>query len=846
MRLLTPLLALALAACAPGGSPSGGGNTVTGGEVVVNGATYADRARAAWKLAPKTDISSAAVEYLKKVGTKVAIDGELRGLPADLGTVDLTKLPEDVLMGTEESKLADAIREAGAKVLVVHRPLAPSFDRDRHVLSRIYHHDFLDRFQLARVENGLFIYLVVDSGLRFEPGVADASARWIRDSLEGKKPAPFPPLKPERSTWTLVTSVRAAGQELAISLAEGDTLDVALRETVDDLETMHRRQREIWGFPALARHMPGLIIEIRRVKERALVVPRDEEFLEGLWELGLDGAILLDRDNKKAGVWPGAVAVSRGITKADEFLRGTAKDFRWDSLRPWRDEGVSLELIRTIDYREVPGRGLAPQYRGSTPVPLEAVNIETVKSAIVYAGEWYLRNLQPNGQVTYKMWPEENRYSNEYNHVRHELATWNLWQAWKLDPRPEFLEGAIRAQDWTLLSLVEKDKSNLEDWERALVEKSPIKDEIFEKGMAYLTYDNNTKLGSVVVGLYGMIDVARSTGDHSKDELMRKFGRYVMFSQTPEGKFRPYHVPPGHPYEDAVNDIVPGEAALSLVYLYEYFNDPQYLEALPKFFEYYKPWFRDRAAKKNPNAPWPAYIYDNETRLELVQFGPWTVMAANAYTRVRPEEKEIVDFGLEVGRWMVDAYEYTTERTPYPDYLGGYYKFEGELPAMQAFCYGEGTAAAYNMALRAKPEEAAYFEKATRETVRFGLQTQHDALDTHYYSRADEVAGGIKYALNEPKVRIDYVYHAQSAMWQWLEAAQTDPNLPESAKAAPSEAMRLILELQDMPFFRPAGAPVRTSVPRAEKITLRPLGQEPLRVAVPVKPAPGDDEGGGE
>lgn len=806
---------------------------------IVNGATYSDRVQGAWLAADGIRISDDAAQFLLRVKAKVAVDipEQLTGVPAELGTVDLRTIPSDILMGTDEAKLSDAIRETGARALVLNHRLSRSFDRDRHVLSRLYHHDHLDRFQLAWVGDGLYIYLVVDEALKFEAGVAEAAVKWLRAELGGEKPSPFPALKAERANWQLITSIRGQGQELAVSLAEGETLDKALIETASDLEVMHRRQKEILGFPRLKDHLPSLRFEIQRIRERAMVEPRDEEELEQLWEMGIDGAILLDRSKKLSGAWGGNVAVGRGITTADQFLRGVAREFKWDSLRPWREPATTLEMVRTMHFQEIPGEGVIPMYRGTSPVPVEAVTLDTVKASIIYSGEWYLQNLTGEGQVTYKMWPEENRYSNEYNHVRHELATWNLWQSWTLDPRPEFMEGALRAQDWTLRALVERDASNLEDWERKHVEKSPYKDDILKNGIAYLTYDKNTKLGSVVVGLLGMVEVAKATNDHSNDELMRKLGRFVLMSQTAEGSFRPYHVPPGHPYEHEKNDIVPGEAALSLVALSEYFNDPLYLEALPKFFEYYKPWFRTRAAKKNPKAPWPAYIYDNETRLELVQFGPWTVMAANAYTRVRPDEKDVVDFGLEVAEWMIEAYEYTTERTPYPDYIGGYYKFEGELPAMQAFCYGEGTAAAYSMALRSKPERAAYFEKATRETVRIGLQMQHDRLDSMYFSRALEVEGGTKYALNEPKVRIDYTYHSQSAMFQWLLAAKSDPNLPPGVSAPATPGVATLLRLQDMPGYRAPGAFVRTSVPRAA----------PSPVVVPETPsvpAARDDEGG--
>lgn len=852
--------ALLSTACEPARLPSADERGI-----VVRGDTYEARARAAWAASGKVTLTDDARRLLEKVGTAVAIDGEIAGLPEKAGTLSLADpVLAATVFGTDENALADAIRAAGAKALVVRTASRPSFDRDSHVLSRLVHHDALSRFQLAGVEVGALVYLVVDKPLQFPPELAASAIKWVRASLSGENPPPFPAVRSERSTFTLLTTLRSGGNEMASSLAEGETLDKALTEVVHDLEAMHRRQREPLGFARLQDAMPGMTLEMHRVLERAPVVPRDEQTLLDLWELGVDGAILLDRvtaeekaagKKSQAGAWPGSVAVHRGLTKPDQFLRHLAREFRWDSVRPWVDSEVSLELVRDIHYIELPGGQVQELVRGVAPVPLSMVSREVVRSSIVYAGEWYLANLQPDGTVTYKFWPEENRYADEYNHVRHELATWNLWQAWTLDPRPEFLEGARRAQDWTLESLVIRDGKSFEPWEAERVAKSPFKEELEREGMAYFSFDGNNKLGSVVVALLGMVDLQRSTGDHSLDELMRLLGRFVLFSQEDGGNVRAYHVPPGHPYEFNRNDIVPGETALALVALSEYFDDPRYLDALPKFFEYYQPWFRERAARKHLDAPWPAKIYENNDRLELVQFGPWTVMAADAYVRNRPEATDIAKFGLEVGRWMVEAYEYTSERTPFPDYVGGYYKFEGELPAMQAFCYGEGTAAAYSLALRADPSQAAYFERATRETVRFGLVTQHDGIDGRSYSRPKEVLGGIKYALNEPKIRIDYVYHMQSALYQWLRANERDPSPPPETLASPDAAVRALLAAQDMPGFRDPAVVARTSVPsaRAKDATALVAAARATGVAGPIAAASvarltkmtalGDDEG---
>ena len=39
--------------------------------------------------------------------------------------------------------------------------------------------------------------------------------------------------------------------------------------------------------------------------------------------------------------------------------------------------------------------------------------------------------------------------------------------------------------------------------------------------------------------------------------------------------------------------------------------------------------------------------------------------------------------------------------------------------------------------------------------------------------------------MTETKVRIDYVHHSLSAVYQYIEGARLDPNLPEDVKRSP-------------------------------------------------------------
>lgn len=711
-------------------------------------------------------LSKDAAEKIKANKGKVLIDDltKISGLPDG---VEASGLFEDeavkaALMGTNEVEAADLLYNNGVRTVIVHHTLSPSTDVGSRVLARLIHHDYLVRFQLVRVTETALIYRVRKAAVVFPQGLAESTMRYIRERLKGQPPVAVPDLKSETGNWTFVATLRGQGRELAFAFAQDRNLQKAMEELVVDLERRHRRRVEYYGFPPLKDHIDDLHIEVQRVIERAFIENRDDDFLARFWELGADGVYYLSADRKKRGVAPGSFAYTRSLNRPDKFLKAAAKHSRMQVNRPWREAGSWFEVFRTIHYAEVGDNRVVPLFRGFKMVPESAVTIESVRQAVIRSGEWYLANLQPDGSVVYKFWPSENRYANENNIVRHTLSTWNLVQAYELEPRPEFLEAAKATLGFTQSHLIEE--TDAEHGE-----------------MALYRFNNNQKLGTVVINILGIVDLARASGSKEYDSLLRKLGNFTKFMAEDNGRFLGYHVPKGHKYHGRTNDIVPGEAALALIYLAEYFDDDSWIEDLDKYWAYYMPLFRERAAKKHDTAPWPNHIYDNDMRLALVQMGPWTVMAANAY-HARTGNKEVAAFGLEVARWMIDTYQWRPDRTPWPDYTGGYFKMSEELPAMQAFCYAEGTAAAYQLAIRFDPEQSSFFEKSTREAMRLGLAMQYTEDDTYAFSRPYQVMGGIRYALNETKVRIDYVHHGLSSMYQYVKGAQMDPQLPESVR----------------------------------------------------------------
>ena len=788
MNVLLAASLLVLSAC-EGGSEPGRVKAVTPkGEIIAIADTPEGRVRAALSGVGVETPHDGLLEDFEKYGKgKILVDApeKVKGLPAERVVGEMLDDPAfaETLWQNDDALAADALAAADVRFILLRRDILLSVDRGAHVMARLYHDDFRQRFELRAADENFLLYKVLDTPRTFSVSLARVATSQLRSHMKGEAVEKVPAIKSKDGMrWNLVASVRKpGGREIAFGNCLDDELQRCVEELAADLEIHHRRFTEWYGFDALADETDSLVIDLHRLTERADILARSEADVLALWEMGIDGAIVYDSvgksPSKRTAYFPGSVAYTRAYREPDRMLRHAAREHFHSANRPWREPGNSFQKFRDIHFQDHPELGVQELFRGVPPVPMALVDIQALEDSLELASEWYMQNMAPtvdlpdnltydDGQVTYKFWPAENRYSNEYNLVRHTLATWNLVQGYNITGREEFLEGAGRALDWTLKYRVD------------------------EGDMSFIRYDNNVKLGSVVVGLMGIIDLARATGTTEYDDLMIRFGNFTLFMQEDSGKFDPYYVPDDHPYANETNDIVPGEALLALMMLYEYTGDEKWLAPAEKYFDYYIPWWNERVVKKQTTGAWPAAIYESNTRLDLVQFGPWTVMAANAYHKATGDERA-ADFALEVGRWMIESYGWMPENSPWPDYIGGYYKMPGELPAMQAFCYAEGTAAAYKLALRYRTGESAFFEQATRAAARFALVMQFDDNQTYPFPRPEMVRGGTRYAMNETKVRIDYVYHAFSAVYQYLEAAKTDPNLPASVKASPLREMMI-------------------------------------------------------
>lgn len=774
---------------------------------------------------------------------EVAEDGKIFALARIDERIQNTSLgPDDalepLLLASDEHAVSAKLRERGVRGVVVSRDLIGALDRDSAVLSRLAHHDFLEWFQLRYVTEDLLIYTVRSSPARLPADTGQRLLQGLRARLQKRPPSEIP-----RQTWTpsavrLIGSIRTQGGTivhrhvvLGDEIPQATLLERALDELAAKLDREWAREVEVGGFGPMTEWLDEARLEIHVVMERAPVEPRSQPALFELWEMGVDGMMLRQRA-PDAGeelddhftFLHGSELVARSLHSPDEFLRAAASDGGWTDPRPWeKDLRTRLDLFRTQHFMEAEkgGGGAVRLVRGMPEVPLSWITDRRVQDMLVAGGEWWLANQRPDGSFEYKFWPEQNRSSEDYNEVRHLLGPRDLADTWRYRNDPRYLDGARRAMDWLLRYEVDATVTP-----EGLLPHPPAKTTLFRypsyAEQASAKKSANQKLGTVAVALLAWVGWADATGSHTEDERIRKMAEFVRAMQEPDGRFRAYFVQAGHTYEESRNDIVPGEAMLALGVVAEYFGEPAWVDGWKRFLDYYRPWFRTRAGRKIPTGRWPRDTYADQDRLDLVQFGPWSVMAAKQVHRLT-NDAAAGEFGLEVADWMIDNYQWRSDRSPWPDYVGGYYKMPSELPAMQTFCYSEGTAAAYALATRFAPDRAERYARATKEAIRFLEVLQYDDLDSYFASRPDVLRGGIKYTMNENKIRIDYVGHGLSTLSQWLDARKADPTVAFDVHD-PTDLARLAgnrgsvpgLDYSAMPVAPPSGETATGEAPGAD------------------------------
>jgi hypothetical protein len=679
------------------------------------------------------------------------------------------------------------------------------------------------------------------------PGLTAAGDFEVGVQVQGLVPVArvVEPEKGERNTKAFTQHIRPG----LFAGGRGRTLLAATKEAATRMREAYERRWKADNGP-LDQAMPKLTVEVevlydwtdlhtaagggRQPGEGEL---RYKSFLYRAVELGLHG-IAFDRGTDRYRFRLPSDAVYAGRKEVEDLLTRVARDLLDGddgalagarkaagdanasaadlSKTLYRtDAALHVQRFRSHHFREMaPGSDeIIRLSRGIPPVPLgpSTVGRSALQKSIYWATRWLVENLQPDGRFRYLYKPELDYYLSDkqiveqYNEVRHGLATYSLFMSLREVPSDDLRDAAEKSLRWILDSVVfgpawtqdPAGRAQLPSWVRTdkpygpptadggtaptEVWRCPHGDErTIPRDMAYVRHLDNAKMGGVAAAVLAVSEKILRTDEAQRAAVLAEyrpflegFASFLLFMQHTSGERAGscdhYFVAPNHGHYQRSTTIYPGEILFGLSRIYRLIRDPRIPPAFAMAVQYERGYFERESKIREPDG-----TYVNARRADLVQFVPWISMAMNDMVIALGDEdpqraKEYTDFGIWVSDWVALEYLFDRERSFFPEYLGGYFKWEFELPAMHSMVYAEGTAAAFDLAKRAGDPRMEAMRRATILGCRFAAQ-QIVVPGRNDYFLPDPVRakGGVRFGINVSEMRTDYNYHTLSALNQTL------------------------------------------------------------------------------
>lgn len=533
-------------------------------------------------------------------------------------------------------------------------------------------------------------------------------------------------------------------KKLGWKSAPGATLRAAVDAAIDRVRKGWPGMRDDTELPAdLGDALERIEVEIDVLFDVCEITDRDARRLMWNLELGYDGAFL-EKDGSTVLRLP-SDALQGGVETEAAFVERLEKNA---DLAPgaWRDPDHRFGRFATLDFVEVEPEGRVQRlYRGNPLVRVSEITKKRLVRSLVVGARWLWRNQLPDGQFRYRYKPlrsESDRWQEGNNIVRHALNPYTLMLVNRVAPDERLVKSARRGLEYTFANL-RRFGNRCHIWHTDVPAKVP-----------------NAKMGAVAVTILSLVAMSEKVDIGEYEDELRCLANQILYMQDRNGHFRQYDVPADHSYFGSENTIFPGEIMFALARMYTYSGEAKYKDAFDRAQSWYTAWWNFRSARRTEEG-----VYTEKDRQDLVGFVPWAVMALDAMHRKAPEQK-YADFAFQLQDWMDEMFLWDARTTPYPDYLGAYYKRHDELPAINGCGYTEGAAAAFAIAKRVG-HDVERRRRAVVLGVRFAMQLQYTWRgNTFWIPDTGTALGGYRFHLTATRLRNDYSYHAMSAIGQ--------------------------------------------------------------------------------
>ncbi|MFC1616088.1 hypothetical protein ACFL21_03025 [Patescibacteria group bacterium] len=329
------------------------------------------------------------------------------------------------------------------------------------------------------------------------------------------------------------------------------------------------------------------------------------------------------------------------------------------------------------------------------PVPYEQ---NEFTDSIEKGGEWFLNN-QNEDFIYYEYNFVKEEHPDKSHSMREMGALWSITQIYNFTKDNRYRTLAEKGFGYFEKSFKEDKQDNY-----YYVNVTPQK----------------IKLGYNAFMILSLLEIEHPR----KEEYLEKFASGIMYQQNEDGELRTFF----YSDRETGKDYYPGEALVSLMALYEYTNDEQYLNTVQKAFPHYRDYFQS-----NPNTA----------------FVPWQ---SRAYCKLyqATEDPEVADFVFEMNDYMLDQNMPQAECSDFAFPRG-----------IVTAVFMEGVVQAYKVADQAGDEERKQcYKNFVQEATQYTMDLQ--IMDVENYTK--EAIGGFKGGADSDNMRVDRNQHAVMAI----------------------------------------------------------------------------------
>lgn len=402
------------------------------------------------------------------------------------------------------------------------------------------------------------------------------------------------------------------------------------------------------------------------------------------------------------------------------------------SMEAWRSQPKRYFRFRTQTFVEGDGGRTQTFSRSRVPVDPPVTRGE-VRSAVLRAADYVLRQIEPDGRFKYIYYPLDDQHSppGDYSLPRHAGTTWFLSLAYRATGERRYETGARKAIHYLGANAVPK---ACKGGERACVGS-----------------DNSADLGSAALTVVAIAEYQAATGDRQYLPLARRLGRFIVWMQKPNGDFCHQY----RPKDNSKNceDILlyySGEASLALAKLQVLTGDQAYVAPLQRAMDFL-------TVEK----------YDNFMGQFFISEDHWTCIAAEAASEVKAR-----DFVVREGYTrFCYAFAAVNRRAQVQPGEGMMADLAGAFTITPFFMphntpvgsRTESNVATYLLSQRQGEPQPEILETVLL-SIRYLVDQQIRPQGSHIYPNPRAAEGGMLQTPTRASIRIDYVQHAAAAM----------------------------------------------------------------------------------